>query len=400
MIEVVGTYNKAICYTNELDGNVKTQIRSVCDLADFSDSKIRIMPDVHLGVGCAIGTTMTISDKIIPNLVGVDIGCGMETVKLADKDINYEKLDGLIYEKIPSGRDVRSKPHALNGTIDLNLLRCAGNVNLRRARLSLGSLGGGNHFIEIDRSEEGDLYLVVHSGSRNLGKETAGYYQDLAFTSLKKLAPKEWKDKINELKAANRQNEINEYLSKQKKEAKLSIPKALCHLTGKLFDDYIHDMTIIQSFADLNRKAMCEVILTGLGLTEVERFSTVHNYVDTEAMILRKGAVSAKAGERLLIPINMRDGSLICVGKGNVDWNWSAPHGAGRLMSRKQAMMKLSYEKYVAEMKGIHSSSVSRETLDESPMAYKSLGEITAQITPTADIIDRIKPTYNFKCPE
>jgi len=365
MIKVTGNFNTAVCYTNELEPASLEQIKSVCDREEFADCKIRIMPDVHAGMGCTIGTTMTITNKIVPGMVGVDIGCGMETVKIAERKIDYAALDKLIRREIPSGFEIRKKEHALNSQIDLSKLRIADKVTLERAKKSIGTLGGGNHFIEVGRSEKDELYLVVHSGSRHLGTEVANYYQNEAFRILG-----------------------------------AKIPKTLSYVSGALFNDYIHDMKITQHFATLNRKAMTEVILRGMNLTETDRFTTIHNYIDTETMILRKGAVSAKAGERLLVPINMRDGSLICVGKGNNDWNSSAPHGAGRLMSRKAALKALSMDEYENEMSGIFTTSVSRKTLDEAPMAYKSMDEIIRHISPTAEIIERIRPTYNFKASE
>ncbi|MCL2121886.1 MAG: RtcB family protein [Clostridiales bacterium] len=403
MIRIKGQHNTALCFAATLEDSAAEQIRTVCNRAEFSGSKIRIMPDVHAGMGCTIGTTMTISDKIVPGMVGVDIGCGMETVKLADKEIDYAALDMLIRRMIPSGRDIRRKLHRFNEQIDLGALRCAREMNLERAKRSIGTLGGGNHFIEVDRSDSGDLYLVVHSGSRHIGNEVAGYYQEEAYRTLQGNAKQQIEETIAALKREGRQREIADTVKRLKAQEHKktdSIPKDLSYVSGALFDDYIHDMKIIQHFATLNRRAMTEVILSGMGLTEIERFTTIHNYIDTEAMILRKGAVSAKTGERLLIPINMRDGSLICVGKGNDDWNQSAPHGAGRLMGRMAALKKLSMEEYVAGMNGIFTTSVSRKTLDESPMAYKSMDEIVSHITPTAEIVDRIRPTYNFKASE
>ena len=400
MIELQGKYNTAKCFTNHLEEAAARQILSVCDQPAFAGCKLRIMPDVHAGMGCTIGTTMTIRDKIVPGMVGVDIGCGMETVKLVEKEIDFAALDALIRTKIPSGRDVRQLHHPLNYEIDLNELRCSPYVNLARARLSLGTLGGGNHFIEVDRNDEGELYLVVHSGSRHLGLEVCNYYQDQGRFAMWGGARYQLDQKIAEYKAAGRQKEIQSMLNEMKKEHEISVPKALAWVEGRLFDDYIHDMRIIQRFAVLNRKAMTDVILTGLGLTRVEEFTTIHNYIDTDSMILRKGSVSAKAGEKLLIPINMRDGSLICVGKGNEDWNCSAPHGAGRLMSRKQAVATLSMDEYRSEMAGIYTTCVVEDTIDESPMAYKSLDEIVSQIGPTADIVERIRPVYNFKAAE
>jgi RNA-splicing ligase RtcB len=376
------------------------QIKTVCDRAEFADSKIRVMPDVHAGKGCTIGTTMTITDKIVPGMVGVDIGCGMETVKIAEREVDLTALDKLIRREIPSGREVRGTEHALNAAIDLTALRCLSEVNLTRARRSIGTLGGGNHFIELDRNDYGELYLVVHSGSRHIGTEVASWYQDEAYRSLSGNSKKQLADTIARLKAKGREHEISSTIKRLKKVKTDVIPKDLAYLSNELFDDYIHDMKIIQRFAVLNRQAMTEVILTGMGLTEIERFTTIHNYIDTDSMILRKGAVSAKRGERLLIPINMRDGSLICVGKGNDDWNQSAPHGAGRLMSRTMAFKTLSMDEYAAGMRGVFSTSVSRDTLDESPMAYKPIDEIISHIAPTVDIVEHIRPVHNFKASE
>ena len=330
-------------------------------------------------------------------MVGVDIGCGMETVELAEREIDFEKLDALIRKEIPYGREIRDDLHTLNSKIDLTQLRCADQVNLNRAMRSIGSLGGGNHFIEIDRAEDGRLFLVVHSGSRHLGTEVANFYQDEGRRALWGGTCYQVQATIAQLKAEGRFQEIQKTVQALRKEQNLDIPKDLAYVKGVLFDDYIHDMKIVQHFAALNRKAMTDVILTGLGLTRVEEFTTIHNYIDTDAMILRKGSVSAKAGEKLLIPINMRDGSLICIGKGNEDWNCSAPHGAGRLMSRHAAFSALSMEEFRREMEGIYTTCVLPDTLDESPMAYKSMDEIVAQIGPTAEIVRRIRPVYNFK---
>lgn len=402
MIEIQGSHNTAICYTPQLEKAAAGQIKAVCDQEAFAGSKIRVMPDVHAGMGCTIGTTMTISDKVVPGMVGVDIGCGMETVRLAECDIDFEKLDALIRAEIPCGREIRDTPHALNADIDLTELRCSPYVKLERARRSIGTLGGGNHFIEVDRGEAGELFLVVHSGSRHIGNEVAKYYQEEGFHALCGNARFQIDETIRQMKDAGNTKEIHKTIKELKKRRAMltPIPKDLAYVEGSLFDDYIHDMRIIQHFAVLNRKAMTEVILSGMGLTRVEEFTTIHNYIDTEAMILRKGAVSAKQGEKLLIPINMRDGALICIGRGNEEWNCSAPHGAGRLMSRKDAFIALSMEEYKAEMDGIYTTCVVPDTLDESPMAYKSMDEIISQIGPTADIVERILPAYNFKASE
>ena len=397
MVTIQGLYNTAVCYTPELEELAANQIKAVCDQAEFAGCKIRIMPDVHAGKGCTIGTTMTIQDKIVPGMVGVDIGCGMETVELAEHEIDFDKLDALIRKEIPYGREVRDTLHALNAEIDLTQLRCADQVNLNRAMRSIGTLGGGNHFIEVDRSEDGRLFLIVHSGSRHLGNEVAEYYQNEGRRALWGGANYQIQEVIAQLKAEGRFKEIQKTISALRTEHELSIPKDLAYVEGKLFEDYIHDMKITQQFAMLNRKAMVDVIMTGMGFTAVESFTTIHNYIDTDAMILRKGSVSAMAGEKLLIPINMRDGSLICVGKGNQDWNCSAPHGAGRLMSRRAAFNALSMEEFKREMEGIYTTCVLPDTLDESPMAYKSMDEIIDQIGPTAEIVERIRPVYNFK---
>jgi len=402
MIEIKGTHNTAICYCTELEKTAAGQIKAVCDQEAFADSRIRIMPDVHAGMGCTIGTTMTITDKVVPGMVGVDIGCGMETVKLFEREINFDILDELIRKHIPCGREVRGDRHPYVAKIELEQLRCAKHVKLERGYRSIGTLGGGNHFIEIDKGQDGSLYLVVHSGSRHLGNEVARLYQDEGFRALCGNARFQIDETIAKMKAEGNSKEIHKAIKELKKQRAMltPIPKDLAYVEGTLFDDYIHDMKIVQNFARLNRLAMTQVILDSMGLTEVERFTTIHNYIDTDNMILRKGAVSAQKDEKLLIPINMRDGSLICIGKGNVEWNYSAPHGAGRLMSRKQAFDTLSMEQYKEEMEGIYTTCVGRATLDESPMAYKDMSEIISQIESTAKIVDKIKPIYNFKAAE
>ena len=400
MIEVTGQFNTAICYTGELEEAAAGQIKAVCDQEAFSDCKIRIMPDVHAGMGCTIGTTMTITGKIVPGMVGVDIGCGMETVRIAETEMDLEKLDTLIHTRIPCGREVRATPHGLNAQIDLTLLRCSPYVNLDRARRSIGTLGGGNHFIEVDRGERGSLFIVVHSGSRHIGNEVAKYYQEEGRKSLWGGSRRQVEAVVAELRAQGRFQEIAPTIRQLQKEHSIAIPRDLTYVEGQLFEDYIHDMKIIQQFAALNRKAMMDVILEGMDLMPLEQFTTIHNYIDTDHMILRKGAVAAYDGQKLLIPINMRDGSLVCTGKGNPDWNFSAPHGAGRLMSRKEAFRQLSMEEYRRQMEGIYTTCVDRTTLDEAPMAYKSMDEILSQIGPTVDIVEKIRPVYNFKAAE
>lgn len=399
---VEGQFNAAKIYTDIVDENALLQIKTLCDQEYTSGSTIRIMPDVHAGAGCTIGTTMTIKDKVVPNLVGVDIGCGMETIQIKNSHIELNKLDKLIYEKIPSGYKIREQAHKYNDEIDLSELRCKeeGKININRAILSLGTLGGGNHFIEADKDEDGNIYIVVHSGSRHLGLEVAEFYQEQAYKSLNGNTSVDIKKLIEEYKSLGKEKEIQSEVEKLKKQIKTQIPKPLAYVTGQLMEDYIHDMKIVQKFAMLNRKAMMDEIIRGMKLKVVEEFTTIHNYIDTENMILRKGAVSAKSKEKLLIPINMRDGSLICIGKGNSDWNFSAPHGAGRLLSRNQAKSSFSLLEFKKQMDGIYTTSVNADTLDECPMAYKGIDDIINNIKETAEIIKVIRPIYNFKAGE
>lgn len=397
MITLNGKYNTAVVYTDVVDQASIAQIITLCNQEFTQGSRIRLMPDVHAGAGCTVGTTMTIADKVVPNLVGVDIGCGMETVRIEQKHIELQKLDKLIYEKIPSGFSIREKTHPYFEQVDLSQLHCFDAVNPIRAEKSLGTLGGGNHFIEADRDEEGSLYLVVHSGSRHLGLEVAKHYQNEGYAALNKSSRADLDQLIAELKAQGRHKEISSAVKKRRHTKQTAVPAALAYVEGKLFDSYIHDMKIVQQYAMLNRKAMMHELVKGLKLKVAEQFTTIHNYIDTERMILRKGAVSAQAGEKLLIPINMRDGSLICTGRGNEEWNCSAPHGAGRLMSRADAKQSFTVSQFKKEMAGIYTTSVGRETLDECPMAYKKMEDIVRNIGPTAQIDKVIKPVYNFK---
>lgn len=403
MREIAGKYNTAKVFTNTIDEKSVEQILTLCNQEFTAGSSIRLMPDVHAGAGCTIGTTMTIRDKIVPNLVGVDIGCGMETLCIkadaeASETFSGQALDKIIRKNIPSGFKIRKFAHPFTAQVEWE--RVKGRFNKHRALLSLGTLGGGNHFIEADRDDEGNLYIVVHSGSRHAGLEIADYYQEQAWRQLNGKSGEDCKALIARLKAEGRESEIEESLSELKSQISTQIPHDLAYVSGSLFDDYVNDMRIMQHFAALNRKAMIQTISVGLHLKEsdiIEQFTTIHNYIDTDAMILRKGAVSAKTGEKLLIPINMRDGSLICVGKGNADWNFSAPHGAGRVMSRKQAKKTLSLEEFKAEMSGIFSTTVNLDTIDEAPMAYKTMDDIVSNIAPTAEVVKVIKPIYNFK---
>ncbi|MCI8891859.1 MAG: RtcB family protein [Eubacterium sp.] len=400
MIELTGRYNSAKIFTDTADEASVSQVRLLLDQEFAAGSRIRMMPDIHAGAGCTIGTTMTITDKIVPNLVGVDIGCGMETAVIREKHLELQKLDKLIYEKIPSGFQIREQTHPYFDELDLEDLYCSSRVNLGRAEKSLGTLGGGNHFIEVDRDDEGNLYLVIHSGSRHLGVEVAGYYQEEGYRALNGTTKKDIEKLITDYKTQGRDKEIQSSIEALKSTVHTEIPKTLAYVSGELFDQYIHDMKIVQQYAQLNRQAMLHVILKGMKLHVTEQFTTIHNYIDTDAMILRKGAVSAKKDEKLLIPINMRDGSLVCTGKGNEDWNQSAPHGAGRLMSRAAAKQSFTVSEFKKQMDGIYSTSVNKETLDECPMAYKGMDDIVKNITDTAHIVKRIRPIYNFKAGE
>lgn len=398
-IEIKGKVNTAICYARVVEDEAIEQIRRMCDYIITEGSRIRIMPDVHAGKGCTIGTTMTINDKAVPNIVGVDIGCGMYTVKLGNIDIDFEKVDEAAHY-IPSGMDVWE---GRQERFDLTKLNCYRYLrDSRRLERSLGTLGGGNHFIEIDETGDGCKYLIVHSGSRNLGKQVAEYYQRLA-TNLDRGYGTYFEKRdeiIRTYKEQGRKSEIQSALKDlhwQVYESKTSIPDDLCYLSDKYLAEYLHDVEICQNFAKRNRELMAEIILERTGMTSIEAFHTIHNYIDVDEMILRKGAIAAHSGEKVLIPINMRDGSVLAVGKGNPEWNYSAPHGAGRLMSRTAAKNNLSLDEYKEMMKGVYSTSINENTLDEAPMAYKRLEDIIDVIKESVDIIEVMKPIYNFK---
>ena len=397
MIELRGKYNSTKVFTDNIEQTAVDQIIELCNQEFLKDSKVRIMPDCHAGAGCTIGTTMTIKDKVVPNLVGVDIGCGVGVVKISNKDIDFAKLDKVIRKYIPFGQEVRKSSHKNANQFESNLikLKCFNNINFNRAVLAIGTLGGGNHFIEMNKDLNDNLYLVVHTGSRYLGKQVAKYYQDLAYKSLldKKLNKKEIIDK---LKKEGREKEIERELNNIKTND-IKINKELAYVEGINFDNYINDMKITQKFSSLNRKTIIDIIVEKMNFDVVESFETIHNYIDIENMILRKGSISARLGEKVIIPINMADGSLICIGKGNEDWNYSAPHGAGRLMSRGKAKKLVTIDEFQERMKGIWSTSVTPNTIDESPMAYKNIEEIMANIEDTVEIVDIIKPLYNFK---
>ena len=397
MIEIKGKINTAICYAKVVEDEAVAQTRRMCDYDFTENSIIRIMPDVHAGKGCTIGTTMTVHGKAVPNIVGVDIGCGMYTINIGKGEIDFAKLDAAAHF-VPSGKNVWE---GRQEKFDLEALRCYRQLkNTKRLERSLGTLGGGNHFIEVDRASDGTNYLVIHTGSRNLGKQVAEIYQQLAIDLNKGM--EDYFDRRDEIirtyKEQGRRKEIQKALKEisiDKKET--TIPEDLCYLYGRFFDDYIHDIEICQQFATRNREKIAEILIDRAGLVAGEAFHTIHNYIDTDEMILRKGAIAAHKGEKVLIPINMRDGSILAFGKGNPDWNFSAPHGAGRLMSRTKARNELDMAEYKKSMSGIYTTSVNESTIDEAPMAYKSMDDIISVIDETVDVIEILKPVYNFK---
>lgn len=405
---VKGTYNQAKVFTDIVEETAIKQIENLCSMEEFKESKIRIMPDVHAGSGCTIGTTMTIKDKIIPNLVGVDIGCGMITIELGNIDIDLPKLDIYINKHIPSGFNINKNViYNYNDQIENNI-KCFKYLGKTSTEFSkgIGTLGGGNHFIEIDADDNNNKYLVIHTGSRNIGNRVAKYYQDMAYNYNMGLTPNindAIEKLIIQLKEENNQDLIQSEIQKLKEKYNNNdntIDKELCYVTNDLMHDYLNDINIIQEYSRLNRETIAEKILNAIfnkNLEEYIFYHTIHNYIDIENMILRKGAISAQNNEKVLIPINMRDGSLICVGKGNADWNYSAPHGAGRLMSRVTAKNNITLEQFQDSMKGIYSTSINKNTLDESAFAYKNINDIIDNINDTVDIIKIIKPVYNFK---
>lgn len=399
MFTLNGKYGEATVFTDIVDNESIAQVISLLNQPYAQDAHVRLMPDIHAGAGCTIGTTMRIHDKVCPNLVGVDIGCGMEVLRIAEKSVDFEKLDRIIRAEVPSGFNIRETPHPFLAKIDLTGLKCFSDIDETRASNSIGTLGGGNHFIEMNTDNAGNYYLVVHSGSRHLGTEIAKHYQNRAWSEMTQYSPAEIQDIIKTMKSEGRQKEIQQVLNQlSPKQAKT--PKDLAYVEGEALSDYLHDMQIAQSFAMLNRQAICDTITTAMGWATVESFTTIHNYIDIPNRMLRKGAVSAQKDEKLIIPMNMRDGSLICLGKGNPDWNYSAPHGAGRLFSRSKAKELFTVAEFESEMSGIYTTSVGQSTLDESPMAYKNPKDIIGNIQDTVEIINIIKPVYNFKAGE
>ena len=412
MVELNGKYASAKIYTDNVESAAISQMMALLNQPFVEGSQIRIMPDTHAGAGCVIGTTMTLTDKVVPNLVGVDIGCGMVCIRLKEKRIDLPAFDAVVRKCVPSGGNVHEEENGNRTSLVVENLRCYGKTGARirpdLAYKSVGTLGGGNHFIELDRDKDDNIWLVIHTGSRHLGIEVCNFYQNAGYQALKDKAnggsKQEKRDAfIAKLKAEDRHKDIDREVKRWEKEyteKNSAVPYDLAYVEGDLFRDYIHDMDMVQKHAACNRAEIARVILKYAKLHEVERFETIHNYIDVEHMILRKGSVSAQEGERLLIPINMRDGSLICIGKGNPDWNYSAPHGAGRLMSRSAAKESISMDDFKAAMDGIYTTCVNRGTIDESPMAYKPMDEIVENIAGTVDIVDIIKPIYNFKAGE
>lgn len=401
MINLNGKYNEAKVFTDNIDSKAISQIIELCNQEIYKDSKIRIMPDVHAGTGCTIGTTMTIKDRVCCNLVGVDIGCGMLTVKLGNINIDFEELDNIIRLEVPSGMNVfdsvlKSKEKYIFDEI-LSKLKCKNYINVDRAIKSVGTLGGGNHFIEIDQDSEGCKYLIIHTGSRYLGKQVATYYQELAYKKLSNNREKKL-EIIEKLTREGKQKDIEKEL---KKIPNSKISKQLAYVEGEDFNNYINDMKLVQKYAEINRNEIAKVIIDHLITNninfKIESFQTIHNYIDTDNMILRKGSISAQKNEKVLIPLNMRDGCIIGKGKGNSEWNYSAPHGAGRILSRGRAKELISLEEFKDSMKNIWSTSVCESTIDESPMSYKPIEDILDNIGDSIEIIDIIKPIYNFK---
>jgi len=391
-------------FTENIEPEALNQIYTLIKQPAFSDCKVRIMPDVHAGAGCVIGFTADLGDKVIPNIVGVDIGCGMRTVKLKEDSINLERLDNIIRKFVPCGREVHEGRQIRFDK--LQELHCFRELkDTKRMERSIGTLGGGNHFIEVDKDGFDNYYLIIHSGSRNLGKQVADYYQNLAVSIMQgKDKLFEMQEKlISEYKTAGKRKEIQKAIKEMHRKFNpnpLGIPKELCYLTGEYREKYLHDMNICQEYAVLNRKTMAENIIKHMGWTAVEEFETIHNYIELSSNMVRKGAISARDGEKLLIPINMRDGCILGVGKGNDDWNQSAPHGAGRIMSRSKAKDLVDLDEYRKSMKNVFTTSVSHSTIDEAPMVYKPIEEIVKNIKDTVYIIDILKPIYNFKASE
>ena len=400
MIEIQGKFGEAKIFTDNIEPEAITDIYKVLNSPVAINANMRIMPDVHKGMSFPIGTTMKITDKVIPNGVSVDIGCGMLVQTLKDCHIELGKLDKVIHANVPAGFSIHKKAHRWANDTRISELRCKAELpNMYKFHLAIGTLGGGNHFIEVNKDETGQLFLVIHTGSRNLGKQIADYYQQKAYDAMKSKRVSDLAEILDNLKKNGRVDEIDaaiKYFHSNNPEP----DKAMAYCEGELMQDYLHDMAIAQEYASLNRKAIADIIQCGMRWKVEDEFETIHNYIDMETMILRKGAVRAEKGEILVIPANMRDGSMICVGKGNEDWNYSSPHGCGRLMSRKKAKETFGMDEFRNAMKNVFTTCVSKDTLDESPMSYKPMQEIIDNIGDTVDIVNIIKPVYNFKAGE
>ncbi|MBD8521731.1 RtcB family protein [Lysinibacillus fusiformis] len=397
MIEIKGRYTEAKIYAETALPSAIDQIQELTNQAFMSGTKVRIMPDYHAGKGCVIGTTIHLQERVVPNLVGVDVGCGVFVAKLDVTTVDYEKLDTIIRTYVPSGQEVHKElsPDRQFLAFEGKQFKASGFKD-EYTNLSLGTLGGGNHFIELAKDEENQYYLLIHTGSRYVGAKVANWHQKRAYDNLRQ---QDLTEKIEDFKQQGREKEIQAMIQAYK-EKHPAVPKELAYLEGEYFHDYIHDMKIAQQFAQMNRWTIAETIAKHMDWQLIDTFDTIHNYIETETMTLRKGAVRANKGEMLVIPINMRDGSLICIGKGNADWNHSAPHGAGRMYSRRAAKKALNMEDFKETMQGVWTTSVNEETLDEAPMAYKPMEEITSVIGETVDIIKVVKPVYNFKASE
>jgi RNA-splicing ligase RtcB len=407
MIILEGKYNTAKVFTNNIEESASTQIINLMNQEFVSGAKIRIMPDTHAGAGCVIGFTADLGNKVIPNLVGVDIGCGMYVVNFGKIFIDLNNLDNIIHNYVPVGHNIHET--SFNEMSEINNLFCINELrNQNKFNRAIGTLGGGNHFIELNKDDDNNSYLVIHSGSRNLGKQVAEYYQNIAIESLKNLVDVNVlrNQAIAELKISGKASLIPQALKdieNRHKETQPVFPKELCFLENTNREYYLHDMAICQEYAAYNRETIADIILANIldtNSSEFDTFHTVHNYIDFDDNIIRKGAVSAYEREKLIIPINMRDGSILATGKGNGDWNFSAPHGAGRLMGRMEAKRRLSMGEFAETMNGIYSTTINESTLDEAPMAYKPMQEIIDNVQDTVTIDKIIKPVYNFKASE
>lgn len=397
MIEINGRFTNAKIFAQTALQTAVDQIQELTDQAFMAGTKVRIMPDYHAGKGCVIGTTIQLQDRVVPNLVGIDVGCGVFVAQLDVTTVDFAQLDAIIRTYVPSGQDIHKEISPSRHFVEFEgkQFRASG-LKDDYTNLSLGTLGGGNHFIELAKDEDDQHYLLIHTGSRYVGAKVANWHQKRAYENLRR---EDLTEKIEAMKQQGRQQEIQSMIQAYKEQTPF-VPKDLSYLEGEAFHDYIHDMKIAQQFARMNRWTIAETIAKQMDWHFTDTFDTIHNYIDTETMTLRKGAVRANKDEKLVIPMNMRDGSLICIGKGNAEWNYSAPHGAGRMFSRRAAKKALNMADFKDTMQGIWTTSVNEETLDEAPMAYKPMTEITSAIRETVDIVKVIKPVYNFKASE